>query len=253
MNALPLKTIPVLRVLMMVRNVSSAELGRHVGVSGTYVNNWLHGKYEPNEEQALKTAEYLRIPLSDFWDEEEAPEKKVGKLKRVAEDHVVKHLAAEADRALPDQYEVHPDLHLLDSIAPADGRIAIPIWQESVAASDFASNDASQDQELAWVPAPMARHHGAKLRAIKCAGRSMVKDGLTPGAVLLVRKTSDAKRCQGKIVIAAQDGGMTVKRLVGNRLEPNSDESYPTLILGDDATLQGEVVGVYRPPRPKDH
>lgn len=248
MNALPLKTIPVLRVLMMVRNVSSAELGRHVGVSGTYVNNWLHGKYEPNEEQALKTAEYLRIPLSDFWDDEEAaPEKKVGKLKRVAEDHVVKHLVSDP------QYEVHPDLHLLDSIAPAAGRIAIPIWQEFVAASDFASNDASQDQELAWVPAAMAKHHGAKLRAIKCAGRSMVKDGLTPGAVLLVRKTSDAKRCQGKIVIAAQDGGMTVKRLLGDRLEPSSDESYPTLILGEDATLQGEVVGIYRPPRPKDH
>lgn len=155
----------------------------------------------------------------------------------------VRHLRA------VDDYEVDPDLDCISSIRRDDtvDQVAIPIWPESVAATDYASNDATHDSEMAYVPASMKKLYGAKLRAIRVAGRSMVKAGILPGSVLFVRKSSSCK--DGDIVIVSDHGGMTVKRRRGQLAVPESDEHFPTLTLGEDAILQGVVHAIYRPRR----
>lgn len=140
-------------------------------------------------------------------------------------------------------------LLILEMVEQADDRVEIPVWPESVAATALASNDAAHDQKTVWVPARLAKIHGAKLRAIEVAGRSMVGAGIEPGDIAFARCSSDPKKAQHKIVIAYQDGGMTLKRLHGDVLEAESDRSYPRIQLGDDAQMQGVVVGLHKPKR----
>lgn len=154
--------------------------------------------------------------------------------------------------ALPDR---EPDYTLAEknglipirSIEDAEGLSGIPIWDEAVAATSWASNDPTGDVSIAWVPSDVWKMHGAELRAITVAGRSMERAGINPGDTLFVRQTSDVKRAQDDIVIAACEEGMTVKRLRGRVLVAETNLDITPKPLGKGAKLKGVVVGIHKP------
>ena len=248
MNAVPLKTIPVLRVLMMVRNVSAADLARHIGVSGPYVSNWLHGKYEPSKEQALKAAEYLRTPLDDFWEEEEAlPEKKVGKLKRVAEEQVIKHLVPQQPAVPEPDYSAieAAKLRVIRSInyqgPDAIERVIAPY---RLAASDPATLDPDDEGSVSVPRHEATGRQNAPLWPVRVSGESMNRI-IPNGALVFVRRSS--KPPQNRIVLATVQGGVTMKWLRGEKLEPDSTDQSTPIDLLEESDLIGEVVAVHLP------
>ena len=82
---------------------------------------------------------------------------------------------------------------------------------------------------------------------VRAAGVSMIKAGIHPGDILVVDRSLEAKH--GKIVIAALDGQLTVKRLhkssQGTYLVPENDEYEPIKIEeGNDVVIWGIVTSV---------
>ena len=82
---------------------------------------------------------------------------------------------------------------------------------------------------------------------VKAAGESMIKAGIHPGDILVVDRSLEAKH--GKIVIAAVDGELTVKRLhqngKGMYLMPENDAFQPIKINeGSDMIIWGVVTNV---------
>lgn len=81
---------------------------------------------------------------------------------------------------------------------------------------------------------------------LRAAGESMLGAGIMPGDLLVVEQAEDAP--SGKVVIAAVDGEMTVKRLQrrGGRvfLRPENPAYRPINITDrDDVRIVGIVVG----------
>ena len=82
---------------------------------------------------------------------------------------------------------------------------------------------------------------------MKDSGESMLKAGIHPGDILVVDRSLEAKH--GKIVIAAVDGQLTVKRLYktakGTYLRPKND-GYRSIKLeeGNDLVIWGVVTNV---------
>jgi DNA polymerase V len=82
---------------------------------------------------------------------------------------------------------------------------------------------------------------------VKAAGESMIKAGIHPGDILVVDRSIEAKN--GKIVIAAVDGQLTVKRLrktsTGTYLMPEND-AFQSIKLdeGNDVIIWGVVTNV---------
>lgn len=84
---------------------------------------------------------------------------------------------------------------------------------------------------------------------VKVQGDSMKKAGIYPGDLLAVDRSAEPK--DGKIVIAAIDGEMTVKRLsvksTGTWLMPENDHYDPIPVReGSELVIWGVVVSVLR-------
>lgn len=82
---------------------------------------------------------------------------------------------------------------------------------------------------------------------VKASGESMIKAGIHPGDILVVDRSLEAKH--GKIVIAALDGQLTVKRLHksknGTYLMPENDAFKPIKLEEDnDLIIWGVVTTV---------
>ena len=82
---------------------------------------------------------------------------------------------------------------------------------------------------------------------VRAAGQSMIKSGIHHGDILVVDRSLEAKN--GKIVIAAIDGQLTVKRLKkssqGTYLMPENDEYEPIKIEeNNDVVIWGVVTNV---------
>lgn len=82
---------------------------------------------------------------------------------------------------------------------------------------------------------------------VKATGDSMINAGIHHGDILIVDRSLEAQH--GKIVIAAVDGNLTVKRLQKNskgaRLVPENDEFEPICINEDnDVVIWGVVTNV---------
>ena len=79
---------------------------------------------------------------------------------------------------------------------------------------------------------------------VKAAGDSMIKAGIHPGDILIVDRSIEPK--SGKVVIAAIDGQLTVKRLHKSRrgtfLVPENDEYQPIAITEENEALVWGVV-----------
>ena len=82
---------------------------------------------------------------------------------------------------------------------------------------------------------------------VKVAGESMMNVGIYPGDILVVDRSLEAK--SGRIVIAAVDGNLTVKRLLkndkGTYLIPENNKFKPIkLDEGNDVVIWGVVTNV---------
>ena len=82
---------------------------------------------------------------------------------------------------------------------------------------------------------------------VKAAGESMLNAGIHPGDILVVDRSLEAKH--GKIIIAAIDGQLTVKRLYKNErgtyLMPENDNFKPIKIEdGNEIVIWGVVTNV---------
>lgn len=83
---------------------------------------------------------------------------------------------------------------------------------------------------------------------VRVTGESMLKAGIHPGDILVVDKS--IKPTNGKIIIAAVDGQLTVKRLGKNKkgiyqLMPENPRYKPVLITADNAVhIWGVVTNV---------
>jgi DNA polymerase V len=89
--------------------------------------------------------------------------------------------------------------------------------------------------------------HPAATFFVRAAGFSMIKAGIHPGDILIVDRSLEPNH--GKIVIAALDGQLTVKRLhkssQGTYLMPENDE-YESIKIeeGNDVVVWGIVTSV---------
>lgn len=82
---------------------------------------------------------------------------------------------------------------------------------------------------------------------VRATGLSMINAGIFPDDILIVDRSLDPSN--GKIVIAAVDGQLTVKRLrktdKGNFLDPENDKFKPIKIEeGNDVVIWGVVTNV---------
>ena len=82
---------------------------------------------------------------------------------------------------------------------------------------------------------------------VRAAGESMIKVGIHHGDILIVDRSLEAKH--GKIIIAAVDGELTVKRLYksskGTYLMPENDQYKPIKITNtNDVVIWGVVTNV---------
>lgn len=82
---------------------------------------------------------------------------------------------------------------------------------------------------------------------VRAAGESMIKVGIHHGDILIVDRSLEAKH--GKIIIAAVDGELTVKRLYksskGTYLMPENDQYKPIKITDiNDVVIWGVVTNV---------
>ena len=89
--------------------------------------------------------------------------------------------------------------------------------------------------------------HPAATFFVRVAGDSMINAGIHAGDILVVDKSLDPR--SGKIVIAAVDGQLTVKRLVNEGqktwLMPENDDFKPIeLEEGNDVVIWGVVTNV---------
>lgn len=86
---------------------------------------------------------------------------------------------------------------------------------------------------------------------VRVSGESMLKAGIHPGDILIVDKSIPA--ASGKIVIAAIDGHLTVKRLMKSKqgdyqLMPENDQFKPINISADNNVhIWGVVTNVIHP------
>ena len=89
--------------------------------------------------------------------------------------------------------------------------------------------------------------HPAATFFVKATGESMIGAGIHDGDILIVDRSVEAKN--GKVVIAAIDGQLTVKRLSTRRgkswLMPENDK-YPPIEIkeGNDVVIWGVVTNV---------
>ena len=89
--------------------------------------------------------------------------------------------------------------------------------------------------------------HPAATFFVRARGESMIGAGIHDGDLLVVDRSLTA--VTGRVVIAALDGELTIKRLGtgpnGLRLEPEND-SYPPIEIGEetDARIWGVVTSV---------
>lgn len=256
--AVPLKKIPVLKLVLVIRNTSNQEIANYLStpdkkVFREQVSLWVNGREPgPTREQAEKIAEFLKWNLEEIWDEanttvtaKPSRKKKIGPAKlvdesalKVSESHL--RILPAPDYSLAEQW-----LDPIRDVSEADERVSIPVWAQDIAASPLDSLDAT-DAELVWVPSLMRKLYGAKLWAVRIVGRSMVKAGINPGDILFVRRSSSAK--DGDIVVAAQDGGVTLKRKRGAQLVPESDE-HAVIDMVEDCRLLGVAHSIYKPAK----
>ena len=91
--------------------------------------------------------------------------------------------------------------------------------------------------------------HPAATFFVQVSGDSMIEAGILEGDYLVVDRALEPNN--GKVVVAALDGELTVKRFyrVGDRLELRPDnQSYPPISISGDMNLQiwGVVTSVIR-------
>ncbi|TMB19526.1 MAG: hypothetical protein E6J59_11715 [Deltaproteobacteria bacterium] len=96
---------------------------------------------------------------------------------------------------------------------------------------------------------PAALWGGRKVFVLRARGSSMIDEGIRDGDYLIIapRKTAEV----GQTVIAEAEGGVTVKRLGGERderlrLEPANVEMLPLVVAAERVRIVGVVVGVLR-------
>lgn len=57
-----------LRKLRKIKNISQAELGSIIGVTGQTILNWENGIYEPSIEQLIKLSDYFNVTIDYLVD-----------------------------------------------------------------------------------------------------------------------------------------------------------------------------------------
>lgn len=257
--AVPLKRIPVLKLILVIRNKSVQDLATFMGLYREQVSPWVNGRSEPDRSEAQKIANYLKWDLSEIWEDavptvtkSRSPKRKVGKAKLVTEDALklsdptaTTYAPIEKQRRLRVVEDLDPDLELIEDVSEADDRIEIGVYPESVAATALDRLDPDDEIRKVWAPARLRKLWGAKLRAVEVSGRSMVSAGITPGSIVFWRMSTKHK--DGSIAIVEQDGGVTLKRIRGKTAVAESDRKYPNITLGDDARHIGIVIAVHRP------
>ncbi|MEQ1502969.1 MAG: transcriptional repressor LexA [Myxococcota bacterium] len=92
---------------------------------------------------------------------------------------------------------------------------------------------------------------GGKVFGLVVTGDSMIGDGILDGDTLFVRQKTDAR--DGEIAVVMVDGEATVKRIYreGERIRlqpsnPSMDPIYVDRRAGNDVTVIGVAVGVFR-------
>lgn len=268
--AVPLKKIPVLKLVLVIRNKSNQDIANYLSKPGAkvyreQVSLWVNGRGEPTREQAEKIAEFLNWGLEEIWDEaiptvqkKRAPKEKIGPAKLVDEgalklgDNAPAPVDAYSVTPLiPKQRrlrlvdDIDPSLELIENIDQGDDQVEIGLYPESVAATQLDRLDPDSELRKIWIPARLRKVQGAKLRAIAVSGYSMNKAGFVPGSIaFFVMKT---RHRDGSIAIVEEHGGVTLKRIRGQRAVAESDRSYPEIMLGEDARHVGTVVAIWLP------
>lgn len=227
---------------------TQGQIAKEAGMTATELSDKLAGRKPFTDQDILDLAPVLKMHHSKLMGQisrKEILDIVVGREKKLTQ-HVGKpSKLAESAPPLPDYSRVERWLTPVPDITEADDRVSIPIWPERLAASPPASFDASHEAGVAWVPKTMGKIHGAKAWAVEITGDSMSRI-IDPADVLFVRRSSKAK--DGDIVIAALDGGVTVKRLEGNKLVPESD-THKTIDMLEDCKLLGVAYAIHKPAK----
>lgn len=265
MNPLPLRQIPVVNLVYAARRVVNPKLtyeylAKKCGVSRPLVSMWFSGARDPNEKQAEILAREMCCELDLIWAKAgtmeeamemalESSEEAIGRSSDTAEavtpvtDAIAPLIPKQRRLRLVD--DIDPSLELIESIEPGDDQIEIGLYPESVAATQLDRLDPDSELRKIWIPARLRKVQGAKLRAVEVSGYSMNKAGFIPKAIaFFVMKT---RHKDGSIAIVEEHGGVTLKRVRGQRAVAESDRVYNDIMLGEDARHVGTVVAIWLP------
>lgn len=257
--AMPLKKVPVLKLILVIRNKSVQELANFVGNERSQVSTWVNGRDEPSREQAKKIAQYLKWDLDEIWEDEatvvkkkRGSKEKIGPAKLVDEDALkltpesiqpITHAPAERHLRALNAIEVDPQLDTLASIDKQPGAVPVDLY-ESIAAGGL-DDKATEKAGVIYVPKSFASCYG-----LRVTGTSMVNAGIDPGDVLIVKLATRAK--EGRITVALMEDGATVKRYRLLHGEPTlcaEGDGHPNIPASDGFRVQGIPLAIYKPQR----
>jgi phage repressor protein C with HTH and peptisase S24 domain len=248
-----------LDVYMALKGITQADLRRALEAKGHSITPGMMslivaGKRGVKSEYVDIICDVLQEPRDELWSEEGTAELYDRLKKTSAPEQATAAAATAPPRALVPvhgHFDVDVHLRLLPKLAePGDlaDALSLLVAREGVAATQLDNLDAV-DGERILVPRALSKIHGARAFAVRIVGESMLKAGIEPGDVLIVRRSSSAK--DEEIVIAAQDGGVTCARLRGELLVKESDDKrrHPDIPLAEGARVLGVAKAIYKPPK----
>ncbi|MFQ5695011.1 MAG: S24 family peptidase [Terriglobia bacterium] len=226
-------------------HLSQAEFGRALGIVAMVVSDWERGKKEPAAERYIQMGKMALPPDCWFFFE------KAGLTRSD-----IYRLLPEIQAAVLDRVEKQrlPEIKVLPASkvkgvkATKVGYVALPLLKNEAAAGAPRLVDEREVDDYIIVPAKQARPGPDWLTCIRVKGDSM-EPVLKEGYVVAIDSSlNDPRRLRGKMVLALQDEGATIKWLdrIGDQwvLTPEN-KTYNQRPLGPDDRIIGRVAWWY--------
>lgn len=212
------------KLRLEVLQTDQKGLARLLGVSQTIISQWENGRYKPSA-MALMAIGRMKGADKTYWFREAGQE------------------YADIEEVVDSYKKDHPDWEQGDS-----GTRGIPLLRDPAAAGTGRAIDQNQIERTLWIPTDWLPS-GGKLYAIKIMGDSMSPVLETGYVVIVDVSRKDPKELVGKMVLARDGSGMTVKWLkqdggIYMLMPQQPSKHYPVRIFqkGSDLAIVGAVV-----------
>lgn len=259
-----LKVISTIELLVTLSGMNQSELATAMGIGEGTLSEYLSGKRAVGPTGIRQFAKALKVSpevlakgeglsLENLRDDVVSRLEKQVKADKLSEP-VVSPSAYDTQVQVASHDVPEPDytaarmnrLRVIRSIAyEGSDAVTLTIAPLRLAASPPEELDPSAEGTVS-IPADEAEVRNAPIFPVKVFGTSM-NNVIEPGEIVFYRRSRHPAK--NAIVIARVRGGVTMKRLRGKKLYPDSTDEHETIDPLEDDGLIGEVVAVHKPKK----